>query len=248
MRLIDIHTHNGQWEHTSPQRYDYLGETMPDFIADLDADRVDYCFMSSVEALLGDIISGNKKTFDDAMLDDRLGAYVYYDPTRIDDSVREIEKYKDHPKFVGFKSRPEYHSKMRFDSDAYRPLIEASESLDKPILLHTWPIHDAECVANVASKSKAIIILVHAFGESFRTGVPLIRHYETVYIEPVTSTVFPGKLRFIINEVGVDRVMFGSDYGLMSREKIINQYRDADLSSHEKDAFFFRNAQHVFKI
>ena len=248
MKLIDIHTHDGVWEHTSPQRYDYRGETMDEFIADLNADQVDYCFMSSVEALLGDLSKGNAQTFNDAMLDDRLMAYVYYDPTRIDESMREIEKYKDHPKFIGFKSRPEHHSKMRFDSDAYRPLIEAAERHDKPILLHTWPIQDAEAVANVAQSSKAVIILVHAFGESYKTGIPLIRQYETLYIEPVTSTVFPGKLRYIINEVGIERVMFGSDYGLLSRERIISQYRDAKLSSREQDAFFFKNSQFVFNI
>ena len=72
--LIDIHAHDGAFPHSEPvpgvtAAYDYRGETMDEFIADLERDQVSACFISSAKALLEDMIEGNVVTFRDASLD-----------------------------------------------------------------------------------------------------------------------------------------------------------------------------------
>jgi len=247
MKIIDVHAHDGVWDLPEPHNYDLLGETMPDFIADLDKDNVSNCFISSVEALIGDLIKGNELTYADASEDERIFAYTYYDPTRVDESLREIEKYKNNPKFIGFKSRPEYH-KIDIDDSSYVPLLEAAEHLDKPILLHCFPISDAYALANALKSSTAKVIMVHACNDKYHEAMSVINKFENVFVEPVTSNHYPGKIRSIINTIGYERLLFGSDYGLMSRERIIRTYTEAYLSSIEHEAIFSGNSRELFKL
>jgi len=250
--IIDIHAHDGKFAHTEPipgvtSAYDYRGETMEDFIADLDRDQVSHCFISSVTALIGEMVEGNVVTFRDAGLDPRLFAYVYYDPTRIEDSLREAEKYRRHPKFIGFKTRPEYH-KICFDHPSYRPLLEIATQWRKPILLHCAPIEDAQAMARLAPQFDVPMIMVHACLDRYKEAVTLVKDCHNVYVEPVTSMHFPGKIRTILNIVGHERVMFGADYGLMSRPRILRTYDEANLTPAEREAMVAGNARRVFGI
>ncbi len=251
--LIDIHAHDGKFRRTEPipgvtAAYDYRGETMADFIADLDRDAVDYCFLSSVQALLEDMVKGNVTTYADADLDPRLFAYTYYDPMNVEASLAEIERYRRHPKFIGFKSRPEFH-KICFDHPDYRPLLEASARLDKPILLHCTPMEDAVAMRDMAALyPTAKLIMVHACLGQYREAVTLIRERENVFVEPVTSMHFPGKIRTILDIVGSGRLMFGTDYGLISRPRILRTYEEAQMTPAEREAVFAGNARRVFGL
>ncbi|MBL8026092.1 MAG: amidohydrolase family protein [Fibrobacteres bacterium] len=247
MQYIDIHAHDGAFENRDLSKYDHLGETMVEFNRDLTADNVSHCFISSVHALLKDLIEGNEVTFTDAETDPRLFAYVYYHPLRVEESISEIEKYKSHKKFIGFKSRPVIHQ-TEFDSDAYRPLVEAAAVIGMPILLHTWPINDAHAVAKMAKESKAKIIMVHACNDKYAEAMNIVKRYDNVFVEPVTSAVYPGKIREIINIVGYERLIFGSDYGLFSRSRILKTYEEANLSSVEEEAVYRNNAIRVFGL
>ena len=250
--IIDIHTHNGKWERTPPvpgltAAYDYLGETMPDFIADLDRDEVSHCLISSSTALLGDPIEGNVETYRASELDTRLFAYTYYHPLQIEVSLAEIEKYRTHPKFIGFKTRPEYHG-ITLDHPSYEPLLQAADEMQRPILIHCMTVKDARGIAAMAQRYRASLIMVHAGGARYEEAVGLVRDLEHVFIEPVTSMHHPDKIRKILDIVGHERLMFGSDYGLMSRPRILRTYEEADLSDVEEEAIFRGNALRLFRL
>ena len=248
--IIDIHAHNGKFPHTSPMPagsgpYDHLGETMEEFQADLGRDGVSHCFISSVTALTRDMVEGNVETFRDAELDRRLFGYIYYDPLRVEESLREIERYKSHPKFIGFKSRPECH-KMTLDQPAYRPLLETAEAIGKPILVHCMLPADAQAIHDVAPDFDVPIILAHACGAHYEWAVTLVRECENVFVDPVTWLHHPGKIRAILNVIGHQRLVFGSDYGLMSRPRILRRYTEASLTAAEDEAIFRGNARRIF--
>ena len=249
MKIIDIHAHDGSFPHGEPNLYDYLGETMEQFNADLDKDDVSHCFITSTTALLdADVIKGNQATFYDSNTDSRLFAYIYYNPCNVNLSLTEIEKYKNHHKFIGFKSRPSVH-RIPIDHIAYEPLLEASVITKQPILLHCFNIADVKPVLNVAKKyPSANIIMVHACNNEYVFACLSAKPYSNIFFEPVTSTHFPDKIRKMIDIVGHERLMFGSDYGLLSRKRVISTYEEAKLSSVEYEAIFRTNAERVFNI
>jgi predicted TIM-barrel fold metal-dependent hydrolase len=247
MKLIDIHAHNGAWPRTDTAKYDYLGETIKDFIADLGRDRVSLCFISSVTALIRDMVKGNRLTYADAEKDKRLFAYTYWDPTRPRLALREAEKYRDHPKFIGFKTRPDFHKRLITDP-GYKGMIRLAAAWKKPVLLHCWPLEDARALARAASRTRAVFIMVHACSADYKAAVPLIKPFPNVCVEPVTSRYYPGKVRYILRIVGKDRVLFGSDYGLVSRKRVKKYFREAKLSPAEARAVYYRNAERIFGL
>jgi predicted TIM-barrel fold metal-dependent hydrolase len=248
LKLIDVHAHDGVWPHDNPEKYDFCGETMDDFVTDLDRDEVAFCLLSSVAALTEDMIRGNEITYADAALDPRLKAYTYYDPSRTDEAGTEIEKYWEHPEFIGFKSRPSVHS-ILLDGEGYRPMLEAASEKNLPLLIHSWSLDDAQAMANAAKAYPQVpMILVHACAENWQEAIPMVKPYDNIYVEPVTSTHYPGKVRFILDQVGPERLMFGSDYGLLSRPRVLKYYEEADLSSAEADAVFYGNAKRIFRL
>jgi len=250
--IIDIHAHNGTWTRSPglpgiTAAYDYLGETMPEFIADLDRDAVSHCLISSTTALVGDPIEGNIETYRASDMDSRLFAYTYYHPMQIDVSLAEIEKYRFHPKFIGFKTRPEHHE-ITLDHPSYEPLLQAAAAMQRPILVHCMLMEDAHGMAATARRFHAPLIMVHAGGARYEEAVGLVRDLEHVFIEPVTSMHHPGKIRKILDIVGHERLMFGSDYGAMSRPRIMRTYEEAKLSDTEEEAIFRNNALQLFRL
>jgi predicted TIM-barrel fold metal-dependent hydrolase len=227
MKLIDIHAHNGAWPRTDTAKYDYLGETLEDLLADLGRDRVSLCFLSSVTALIRDMVKGNRITYADAEKDKRLFAYTYWDPTRPKQALREAEKYRDHPKFIGFKTRPDFHKRFITDP-GYKGMIRLSAAWKKPVLLHCWPLKDARALARAASRTRAVFIMVHACAAA--------------------SRYYPGKVRHILKIVGKKRVLFGSDYGLISRKRVRKYFREAKLSQAEARAVYYQNAERIFGL
>jgi predicted TIM-barrel fold metal-dependent hydrolase len=245
--MIDIHAHNGRWPHPDRSRYDFVGETMAAFIKDLTNDRITKCFISSVRALTGELIAGNRSTFRAACKDPRLYAYVYYDPSKPEKSADEIEKYRTHPRCIGIKSRPEFHD-VRLRERAYTPMLCLAEKYSLPILLHTWPLFDARDCVRRAEQFNVKIILVHLCSSRFRKAAELIRPYSNLYTEPVTSIHYPGKIRTILDIIGPDRLIFGSDYGLFSRKRVLKTYQEARLTKKEHKKIFSGNAKKVFNL
>ena len=120
--------------------------------------------------------------------------------------------------------------------------------MGRPILIHCMTIEDARGIAVMAQRYRALLIMVHAGGVRYEEAVGLVRDLEHVFIEPVTSMHHPGKIRKILDIVGHKRLMFGSDYGLMSRPRILRTYEEADLSDVEEEAIFRGNALRVFRL
>jgi hypothetical protein len=221
---------------------------MTDFNNDLEKDNVSLCFISSVHALLKDMIKGNEITFEDAQTNKHLYAYTYYHPMQVKESVNEIEKYRMHSKFIGFKTRPLFHN-VTLDHSNFIPLIEAACDIDCPILVHCGEIREAYAVAIVAKRYKNVkIIIAHACYGEYAKAMQIIKPFDNIYVEPVSSTYFPNKIRNIINAIGYERLMFGSDYGLLSRQRVIKTYEEAKLSSQEQNAIFRTNAERVFTL
>jgi predicted TIM-barrel fold metal-dependent hydrolase len=249
MKIIDIHTHSGAFPHSkkSKAKYDHLGENMKDFNADLDKDNVSHCFITSVTALLDEVSKGNATTFSDAETDPRLYACAYYDPHHTEQSIMEIEKYLSNPKFVGIKSRPAMEN-VPFSDRTYRMLAEVSVKIDKPLFIHCGPPADAIAIAETAYETKAKIVMVHACFAKYIEAATAVKKVENVFIEPVSSAYYPGKIRAILNIIGHERLMFGSDYGLLSRARVIKTYEEAKLTDVEYEAIFRTNAMRIFGI
>lgn len=63
-----------------------------------------------------------------------------------------------------------------------------------------------------------------------------------IYVEPCSSYADRDKLRLSIDIVGLERVLFGSDFSLINPAFVIGMIEGSNLTEKEKNAIYFENA------
>jgi len=121
------------------------------------------------------------------------------------------EKYPD--VFVGIKPYPPYQ-KFDYSDDIVKPWFEYANEHHLPALIHAESIGDINMVEPIVGKYPNVtFILAHA-GSSFATarrGIKLAKEYENVVLEITYTTTGRGMVEFLVENVGADRVLYGSD-------------------------------------
>jgi predicted TIM-barrel fold metal-dependent hydrolase len=242
MRKLDVHAHCGPWNTIPGTKWD--DEALVMLYSALEIEKG---IVSSVRALLADLISGNQETQQVVERHEALFGYIYVDPHRPDDSRAQVEALASHPKFIGVKSRDDYHG-AAYNGAAYRGLFAALADFRLPALLHTFSVHSMQCALEIAADYGAPVILTHLGGFEWRgaerlhdQGIP-----GNVYLEPVSSASEPGKYELAVSLVGEDRVVFGTDATLFHPAMAIGAIESSELSEETKRKVYWENAEGVF--
>jgi predicted TIM-barrel fold metal-dependent hydrolase len=242
MRKLDVHAHCGPWQTIPGRRWD--DEAL---VALYSALEIEKGIVSSVRALLTDLVSGNQETQQAVEKHEALFGYIYVDPHRPDDSRAQVEALAPHPKFVGVKSRDDYHG-AAYNGAAYRRLFASLIAFRLPALLHTFSVHSMQCAVEIAADYGAPVILTHLGGFEWRAaerlrdqGLP-----GNVYLEPVSSACEPGKYELALSLVGEERVVFGTDATLFHPALAVGAIESSELSEEVKRKVYWRNAEAVF--
>jgi len=242
MRKFDVHSHFGPWN-TIPIRR----TSADDLVELLRSVEIEKAVVSSVQALLDDLISGNAATRAAIERHEMLYGYIYLDPYRIADAAREVEKLADHPKFIGVKSRDDYHGRP-YNHHSYRELFGAIKARRLPSLLHTFSVSSMRAAMELAAAYEAPVILAHLAGPDWRgceafkdTDIP-----QNVYLDPVSSAAEPGRYELAVELVGEDRVVFGTDCSLFHPGVSVGAIESSELTEAVKRKVYWENAEGVF--
>jgi len=240
MKLVDVHGHLGAW--TSP-----VGGGVEPLIAMVRKWNIERCILSAARALLVDLKTGNRELEAAVEQHDELLGYVYIDPTHPDESVAEIERYAGHPKFVGVKSRPEYHD-LKLDAPEYRPALEAAAAHRMPALIHYWhPRPPSEHMA-LADELDLPIILAHVGGESWKICAEAVTDCPNIYLDYACSRADAGKIEHGLAHVGADRILLGTDLMLIHPAWTIGMYESAEITDADRRKIFRTNAIRLFNL
>jgi predicted TIM-barrel fold metal-dependent hydrolase len=240
--IFDCHAHCGPWcgiptRASSPRA----------LAASLERSGIDRGVVSSARALLSDLVSGNDDTARAVEAESRLYGYVYVDPLRIKESIREIERFAGHPKFVGLKTRDSQHG-LPYDSSEYRAIFAAAASRRLPALLHVFSIASMKAAFGLARGYPGTLILAHMAGAEW----PLTRSLApgeippNVVIDPVSSFQGPGKYELAVRIFGEGNVLFGSDCNLFHPGWTLGAIESAALSADIKNRILCDNSARIF--
>ncbi len=242
MRKLDVHTHFGPWNSIP------IGRSGADDLVDLmRGAETEKAIVSSVKALLADLVLGNQETRAAIERHEMLYGYIYLDPHRIADSVREVERLADHPKFVGVKSRDDYHG-LPYNHRNYLEMFSSIRSLRLPALLHTFSVSSMRTAMELAAAYGAPVILTHLAGPDWRRCMAL-KEAEippNVYLDSVSSAAEPGRYELAIELVGEDRVVYGTDCTLFHPGVSIGAIESSELTDEVKRKIYWENAERVF--
>jgi len=241
VKKIDVHGHLGGW--FSPDR----GGHLEALLAALDKWEIERCILSAGRSLLVDMAAGNREVEAAVETSDQLLGYVYVDPTHPDQAVAEVERYANHPKFVGIKSRPDYHDE-HIDSPAYRPILEAAAAHRLPALIHFWETGPPRAHIAVAEEFHLPIILAHAGGNLWKQCVDAVRDHPDIYLDFCSSIADAGKIEYGVAAVGADRVVLGTDLMLIHPAWTMGMYLDAEISEADRRKIFRENAIRLFDL
>ena len=130
------------------------------------------------------------------------------------------------------------------------PLLTLLEENDIPLLFHCWYKtvqkyryeSDPQDIVCMAERHPSLRVLVaHLTGCRFR-GVQDIRKYPNLYLDTCGSQPEDGLLQYAIDNLGSDRILFGSDYPGRDIATQLGRIDSVDMSLEDREKILYKNA------
>lgn len=240
MGIIDVHAHLGRLPFPIP---DGTVQLLKELCEQHEIEKV---MVSSVEAIMCDMVSGNAKLAEAIAGDELFLGYVTINPNYLEESMAEMRKYLYLKNFVGAKLHPSY-SGQPLSSERTYELVKAYRRYDKPLLVHTYSVSDALALTQLTKQfPELVLIMAHMGGAQWEDAIRVVEKHPRIFVEPCSSIPDRDKLRFAIDKLGPRRVLFGSDMPLLHPSVTLGMIIDADLTDSQREAILCRNAKYLF--
>lgn len=180
---------------------------------------------------------------------DLVYGFCYVNPLHGKQAVDEVTRCIAEHKMVGVKL---WIACKCSDPKVY-PIVEEATRLGVPVLQHSWNRiggnFEGESypkdVAILAEKyPQARIIMAH-MGLWWREGVDAVKAHPNVFVDTSGFDPETGSIEYAIKELGVDRIMFGSDGPGRDVLCQIGKVASAKLSDVEREKLFYLNAEKI---
>lgn len=147
-----------------------------------------------------------------------------------------------------------FHVAMPVGDKRLDPLYAFIEKHDIPVLYHSWYKTADRCefestpadIAVMAGNFPGIrIINAHLTGSRIR-GIYDIQPYPNIYMDTSASQPEDGYLQTAIDELGADRILFGSDYCARAYSTQLARIDSIALTPEEREKIMCNNALQFF--
>ncbi len=140
---------------------------------------------------------------------DRFLGWIFVNPKGKKNQVQEFEKYKNHPGFIGVKAHCFWNHHTPLD---LAPVAEKLAKTGKPLLIHAGFKEEGDYMALMDRVPGLKLILAHAGFPLYRQTWKAIRENKNISVDlSQTSYVGDGVTRDVVNFLGPDRCIFGTD-------------------------------------
>ncbi|MCJ7605193.1 MAG: amidohydrolase family protein [Dehalococcoidales bacterium] len=180
-----------------------------------------------------------------------------------DISLRELERCAaSGARGIG-ELRPDLHRADFSDSDAMHPFTSLMKGYGLMLLLHcsepvghTYPgkgTATPDLIYPFLERNPALTTICAHWGGGlpFYSLMPEVdKALENVYFDTAASPFLyrPEIYRRVGDFIGVEKILFGSDYPLMEPERLLREFPDTGLTSVQKDLILAGNAQRLLGI
>lgn len=215
-----------------------------DFLVRL-ADQLgfDRIFVTELNALFYDMSEGN-----DALArrlrrhPDRLIGYCSVPTPRYGKrAVEEVRRcYEKH----GMRGLKIYsHPEATIAEEGTLPLLEAAAEFGMPILAHTTP---AECDWLMERVPAARLLMAHMGGHPYACGdwhraVAVAKKHPNLLLDTASSQIDNGMLEHAVEELGPEKILFGTDMPLLDPWTQLAKVTGADIDEAAKAAILGGN-------
>jgi predicted TIM-barrel fold metal-dependent hydrolase len=179
--------------------------------------------------------------------DERVYGSVVFNARFQEESREQVRRYGQHPRFVAAKFHPSYTG-LALNSPENLRIIELVAEVGLPLTFHSWT-GDGPAAAEIARRFPELpMIWFHSLALDYRKAVELARELPNVYLEYVTSTQERGKIEVLVEGLGAERVLFGTDQTLFEPIRPLGQLAEAAVSDVDRRRILGENAQKLFRF
>jgi predicted TIM-barrel fold metal-dependent hydrolase len=240
MGIIDVHGHYGRWP------FPIAAADADGLLRLMDRHGIERVVLSSAEAIVYDMASGNARMAKAIASRDRLFGWVVVNPHFLQASRRELERYLVSDNFVGAKIHPAYCGTSIGDPKM-GALLDAIAEHRARVEIHTYSAAAArEALEHARRQPHMPIIMAHAGATEHEGAARCAAEVDNLFLEFCCSHALRGRVRSAIQIAGGERVVFGSDLDLLSPAFTLGMFHDAGLSDDEARAAFRGNAERIF--
>lgn len=244
--VIDVHAHAGAWERTVT-----TVRNPDDAVRSMHRCGIHKMILSSFAAIHGEVRTGNRQTAEwTAAYPDFLYAYAVVHPHYPAEIENELEQcFEQSTNFVGIKFHCGLHG-AQLQHNGYIPALEYADAHQLPILVHGGGQDDWETIAG--RYPKAAFIMAHAcswdgFDPAGRRLYQPARDLENLFVDVAGSAAHHDALYALIDLVGSDKVLFGSDFPMFDLSFALGRIARSRLNPVEKVRICGGNALRIFR-
>lgn len=181
---------------------------------------------------------------------DKLRGYVVANPHYEDFDVDYW--FKRSKGFIGLKILACVQGNVPIDAPGFDRFYEYADRHSLPVLVHTWVAQEVNEAMHAAEKyPNARFIIAHAGLTNLPAKLALIegmKKHDNVVMDTAISDTYDGALEWIVDKVGADRVLYGSDFITFECSHILGRVAMSRLTDDDKEKIFSRNAKQWLKL
>lgn len=253
--IIDAHAHLGPWS-----RFSIADRSLDGYLKLMEHLGIAKAVVSHHAGLVGMLqmaAEESAKAYEQS--GGRILSYLIFDPNRPAESLRLIEQAEGKPHFAGTKLHPTQHN-CPADDDRYRPAWELAAQLNCVVLAHTWdrsPEHPAQDHSfpdlferYLAEFGEVRFVFGHAGGRwnGFRACLGLMKKYPNTYLDITGDGFMLGRIEHFVQEVGSERILFGSDAPWVDPRMPLGEVLGADIGEVERESILGGSAARLFDL
>lgn len=215
--VIDCHGHNGHSWHWIPYN------DAPGIITTMDRVGIDMFCISSMQALAGDYRVGNDEII--ALTEkypDRFIGYAVANPRYVNEIEAELERCFQYEGVRGIKIHPTtYVHSYPINGPNYEPVWEFAKRHNCPVLTHAGPRSERhtcgpDLIADVARRHPQVNLIIGHAGsydswQALDDHIQVVQRHDNLFLDISTMNRFYRSIDYMVEKVGGEKVLFGSD-------------------------------------
>ena len=243
--IFDAHAHFGDMSvHSGRVMY------APAMLETMDALGVNQLALSSNISLAGDVYFGNEQMKEVvSAYPERFYGYVTVHPQY--PYLDMLNSYVSCPNILGVKIHAMYHG-VSIDNEMYLDAYDFANQRELPVLFHTWGPGEVSAVTKIAKEYPHLkAIIAHSAFTSYSAKLAVIdamHRYDNVYADTTISITYDGALEWIVERIGSDRLLYGSDMPCFDCRQELGRVLLSKLSDGEKEKILGLNAKKLFNL
>ena len=160
----------------------------------------------------------------------------------------DVEDVLKHEGYIGFKTLPDYYRTPLGDW-RYQKLFEIANAYSLALLVHTWGFsryNDVEDMKKIADRYPDIrLIMGHSAPNRLDDAIALAKEKENVYLDLCDIHRHSGIVAKMVNAVGSEKVLFGTDLPWYDPNYCLGSVLYADVTDADRDNIFYKNSERI---